>query len=273
MVVAKKITYFWPKEGDVIWSNGRGLFGPHCLFGKIPGTPESFVSGIHHKNTNLHWIQVSWSQLHYSKPKFCLTSFLSGFLLAKKTFESPLNQSDGRSGWRISPPKWPLVVFSNMLGTVFVTPNYHSALLKHILHRYIYIHIYTYIHIYIYILYLYTKVIYFWSQKSYHSSAQKLIETDWSSFSPPRFGAFTCLTISGDVAKAGLGCLGSGGSGGSQEGHDQGVPPKGLQQDLEVGFRSWKSLEPGKIHLETLKIDDFGARMFLFQGDIFEVSS
>lgn len=34
---------------------------------------------------------------------------------------------------------------------------------------------------------------------------------------------------------------GLGGSGGSQEGHDQGVPPKGLQQDLEVGFRSLRN--------------------------------
>ena len=47
------------------------------------------------------------------------------------------------------------------------------------------------------------------------------------------------------------------GSGGSQEGHYQGVPPKGLQQDLEVGFRSWKILEPRKIYLETFKIDWF----------------
>lgn len=108
-------------------------------FWKDPWNSWILLLGDSPNKTNLHWIQVSWSQLH-SKPNFCLTSFLSGFLLAKKTFESPLNQSDGRSGWRISPPKWPLVVFSNMLGTVFVTPNYRSALLKHILHRYIVIH-------------------------------------------------------------------------------------------------------------------------------------
>ena len=142
---------------------------------------------------------------------------------------------------------------------------------KHILHRYIYTYIYIYI--YIYILYLHTKFIFFWSQKSYHSSAQKLIETDWFSFSPSRFGAFTCLTISGDVAKAGFGLGVWGVPGGPRKAITKGFPLKVYNKTWKLVSGLWEILEPRKIHLETLKIDDFGARMFLFQGDIFEVSS
>lgn len=88
-------------------------------------------------------------------------------------------------------------------------------------------------HIYIYILYLYTKFIFFWSQESYHSSAQKLIETDWFSFSPSRFGAFTCLTISGDVAKAGFGLGVWGRPGGPRKAISKGFP-------LKVYNKTWK---------------------------------
>ena len=158
--MAKKINIILAKRRGCDLEQRKRFVWTTLSFWKDPWNSWILRLGNSPKETNLYWIQVSWSQLLF-KPSFCLTSFLSGFLLAKQAFESPLNQSDGRSGWRISPPKWPLVVFSNMLGTVFVTPNYHSALLKHILHRYIYIHINIYIHIYIYILYLYTKCIFF----------------------------------------------------------------------------------------------------------------
>ena len=167
-----------------------------------------------------------------------------------------------------------------MLG--IATPNYHSAPLKHILHRYICIYVYLFNHyIYIYIWYLYTKFIFFWSQKSYHSSAQKLIETDWFSFSPPRFGAFTCLTISGDVAKAGFGLGVWGVPGGPRKAITKGFPLKVYNKTWKLvsGLEKFWSPERfvnmffWKITWKPSRLIGFGAIMFLFQGGIFELSS